>query len=560
MSTVENKVLSNNKKSTNFYQSDLILQNIFNSLFSSEGLNFMMDKFTMMGEKSAQEMNTLSLLADKNPPQLIKRDFYGEEINKIEFHPAYESMLKIALQSDMLKVKWNESLRNKFKNEAHSLGFGSFFLFAMSEVGLHCPLCMTDGLAKVIHDHCNEEDKTRILKAISSNNSENFFSGAMFLTEKSGGSDVGRNIVSATKVKDDIYHLNGEKWFCSNANAEVILALARTEDSVEGIKGLSLFLIEKTNEDGSENYKNLIRLKDKLGVKSMASAEIMLTNTKAKLVGKEGEGFKIMAEMVNISRIHNALASTAQSRRALIEAYEFAINRITFGKTLIEHPLMKRKFLELGALNVANMHLLWKCIKEMDKAELGNEESANKLRVLTPILKKWSAQEGVYIVRESMELMGGIGYIEDGVMPKLMRDILVTPIWEGSGNIQYLDMLRASKKSDGLPLLFKEIKVAIDKNTIHKNWLQQEFNQLRTLLKEISECKNPEIVQASTPTFFDRFTNLYQVALLINETNETNKNWINPTINYLTQKFENNLSLASEINIETIHNLIAWKI
>mgnify|MGYP000114906131 CR=1 FL=1 len=561
MSTpIENKVLPNNKKSSNFYESDIILQNIIKNYFSDEALSFMSEHYQKIGKHAASDLDKHAMLADKNPPQLVKRDFYGEEINKIEFHPAYKSMLRIALDSNMLHVKWDTNLRNKFKEQAHAMGFGSFFLFAMCDIGLHCPLCMTDGLAKVVNDYCSEEDKNRILKAISSKEIETFFSGAMFLTEKSGGSDVGRNLVKATHFKDDLYYLNGEKWFCSNANAEVILALAREEGSQDGIKGLSLFLIEKTLVDGSENYMNKIRLKDKLGVKSMASAEIILTDTIGKRIGKQGEGFKIMAEMVNISRIHNALASTAVARRALIEAYEYAINRTTFNKTLIDHALMKRNFLELGSLNVANMYLLWKAIKEMDKAELGDETSANKLRLLTPMLKKWSAQEGVYITRESMEIMGGIGYIEDGIMPKLMRDIMVLPIWEGAGNIQYLDMLRAASKSSGLQLIFEEIATCLPKAENHKDWIASELKGLQQLISEINELKNPDTIQASAPLFFDRLTNLYQVAILVNEKNDENQKWINPALSFLANRYENKLKITSEISSDTIHELIGWKI
>ena len=217
MSTpIENKVLPNNKKSSNFYESDIILQNIIKNYFSDEALSFMSEHYQKIGKHAASDLDKHAMLADKNPPQLVKRDFYGEEINKIEFHPAYKSMLRIALDSNMLHVKWDTNLRNKFKEQAHAMGFGSFFLFAMCDIGLHCPLCMTDGLAKVVNDYCSEEDKNRILKAISSKEIETFFSGAMFLTEKSGGSDVGRNLVKATHFKDDLYYLNGEKWFCSN--------------------------------------------------------------------------------------------------------------------------------------------------------------------------------------------------------------------------------------------------------------------------------------------------------------------------------------------------------
>lgn len=442
------------------------------------------------------------------------------------------------------------------------MGFGSFFLLALNDAGLHCPLCMTDGLAAVIDKHANGELRTKIVHAISSTELNTFGSGAMFLTEKSGGSDIGRNLVTAKKEANGSYSLNGEKWFCSNANADFILVLARTGKVSDGIKGISLFLVERTLSDGAKNPMNIIRLKDKLGVRSMASAEIILTNTIGTLIGEEGKGFAIMAEMVNISRIHNAIASTAIARRALKEAYEFALNRITFGKKLIEQPLIKRNLLELGALNVANMYLLWDCAKKMDEAENGIQESAEMLRMLTPMLKKWSATNGVYITRECMELMGGIGYIEDGIMPKLMRDVLVTPIWEGASNIQYLDMLRASSKSKGLNLLLETIKKhSYPTNKILANWIENETNTLVKFIKELQKETNPEVLELNSPTLFDRLTTLYQIHLLSSKKNENNKDWINPCITFLTQQNKTgHIIMTKPIDTQIIHGLMGWKI
>lgn len=556
-----NSVLTHQYKSNNHFTSDLILQDILRHNLSPEGFEFMLEKYQHFGKLSACLMDDLAMKADKNPPSLVKRNFYGDKIDEIEFHPAYEEMLKHSLNSNMLKVKWNNELREKYKTDRQQLGFASFFILALNDAGLHCPLCMTDGLASVIDKHVAEPTRSRILKAISSTNPDEFYSGAMFLTEKSGGSDVGRNLVKAEKNKDGHYHLNGEKWFCSNANADVILALARTGDIKEGIRGISLFLVEKNLPDGTPNPMNKIRLKDKLGVKSMASAEIIFIDTVGTLIGEEGKGFKIMAEMVNISRIHNAIASTAIGRRALKEAYEYTLNRVTFDKTLIEHPLVKRNLFELGALNVANMYFLWDCAKKMDESENGITESAEILRLLTPMLKRWSAQEGTYIVRESMELMGGLGYIEDGIMPKLMRDVLVTPIWEGSGNIQYLDMLRASTKSKGLDVIMHAIKNQTHAPSSHvADWIKKETELLTDFIKHLQAEKDLKKLEANAPKLFDRLTNLYQVHLLSNSKTSENKDWINPSIRFLMNRFENKLEMEEEISTELVKGLIGWEV
>ena len=246
---------------------------------------------------------------------------------------------------------------------------------------------MTDGAARLIDLFCDEEDKKRLLPHIYTDKAEEFFTGAMFLTEKAGGSDVGANLVTAKKFKGDLYHLNGEKWFCSNVNGDVIFVLARTDSSIQGIKGLSIFLVEKHLPDGTKNPIDIIRLKDKMGERSMASAECMLTNTVGKLVGKEFEGFSIMAEMLNLSRIHTALGGLSGSRRTLIEAFQFLCSRTTFGKTAIEHSLVRTKLTELSSLYIANFYFLWRAITALDNADSGDAHEKEILRMLTPMIK-----------------------------------------------------------------------------------------------------------------------------------------------------------------------------
>ncbi|MGZ8511512.1 MAG: acyl-CoA dehydrogenase family protein [Chitinophagaceae bacterium] len=444
----KNKVLqAGNKCSSNFFNSDIILQHYLKNNISSPGLNYMQPKWEQTGKVASGIMNELSLLADKFSPQLIKRNYLGETINEIRFHPSYDELLKAAVASEMFRVKWEPSLRNQFKEEKHRLGFASGYLYAMSESGQYCPLCMTDGAARLIDIFCDEEDKERLLPHIFTGTANDFYTGAMFLTEKSGGSDVGANIVTATKIKNNIYRLNGEKWFCSNANAEIIFVLARTNENKTGTKGLSIFMVEKHLPSGERNPMDIIRLKDKLGVRSMASAEIILTNTSGKMVGEEFEGFKVMIEMINLSRLYNSVAALSCSRRALIEAYQFLSYRELFGKNALEHSLIRTKLTELSAMQMANFYLTWRTIKALDNADNGNENEKQLFRFINPITKKWTAETGVYLVRESMELIGGLGYIEDTVMPKIMRDVMVLPIWEGSGNIIVLDMLRSMAKS-----------------------------------------------------------------------------------------------------------------
>src|SRR5680860_941850 len=555
----KNQVFSKNfHPSDNFYHSDLIFKNFLKENTTPNGFAYMADKLDVLGKEAAGIMDELSLLADKSDPELVKRNSLGETIDEIRFHPAYWELMEVALKSEMFRVKWEPSLRKTFNNEKQLLGFGAGYIYAMSECGQFCPHCMTDGVARLIDLFCGEEDKERLLPHIYTNNLDNFYSGAMFLTEKTGGSDVGANLVVATQHEGENYLLNGEKWFCSNPNADIIFALARTDPTIKGTKGLSIFLIEKFLPTGERNPIDIIRLKDKLGVRSMASAECMLTNTMGKLVGKEFEGFKVMLEMINISRIYNSVAAIACSRRALVEAYQFLCHRETFGKTAIEHSLIRTKLTELGSLHIANFYLVWRTIKSLELADAGDEKEKQLLRLINPMTKKWSAETGVYITRESMELMGGLGYIEDTVMPKLMRDVMVLPIWEGSGNIIILDMMRAMMKTKGFEIICDEIKKSAVKNPDFGNWVQLELNRLILFSEKIMNLPQDEM-EASAKPFFEKLTSLYQLSLLLDNLNQESEKWILPALKFLMEKYTpSELSVVTPLSSEEVRDLVAW--
>jgi hypothetical protein len=284
----------------------------------------------------------------------------------------------------------------------------------------------------------------------------------------------------------------------------------------------------------------------------------LLTNTEGKLVGKEFEGFKIMAEMLNLSRLYNSIAALSCSRRALAEAYTFVLQRESFGKKAIEHTLIKDKLLELGSLHVANFYLTWRAIESLDMADNSNEKEAELLRLITPMVKKWSAEKGVYIVRESMELMGGIGYIEDGIIPKLMRDVLVLPIWEGAGNIMTLDMLRASFKSKGLQVMLEEIQKTAH---LHSDFEDTILHFSKKLSKSAFQFENldKENLELTAKYFFEELTTLYQLSLIVSEINETTKAWTLPTAHFLKRTLhkENNTQVFTTNEIKS---LIAWEI
>jgi len=507
-------------------------------------------------------MNALSLRADKMPPTHIVRDFLGERIDKIEFHPDYWALVQIAIDTQMFRIKWQPELRARFARERNLMSFGTSYLYAMSESGVYCPLCMTDGVALLLDTHAREEDRARLLPHIYADKLADFYTGAMFLTEKAGGSDVGANNCRATPVQgaEGFYHIEGEKWFCSNANAQIAFLLARTDEQKQGTAGLGIFLIEPQKADGSDNRGELQRLKDKLGVRSMASGEYLFTGkTWGKLIGKPTEGFRIMTDMINLSRLYNSVAALACLRRAVAEAYQFLAGRLSFGKNALQHALIRTKLGELGALQAANFYLAWHCIRLLDAAEAGDQSAQERLRLLTPMTKKTTAEDAVYVVRESMELMGGMGYIEDGVMPKIMRDVLVLPIWEGAGNIMSLDMLRAAAKSQGLKLLFDELQGFLHQSPDAMRLLQHAANLCAHLL-EVLQIEDADQLQANIRPAFEQFARLYQYGLMLHYLDEESRQWLFPALAQWEQRylFPSPFARTQPPSVEDIAALLAW--
>lgn len=557
----KNQVLADDARSSqNFYDSDLILNNFLRKHLTNEAFFYMNDKLEELGEVAATVMDELSQKADKTPPELHRRTALGEPLNQVEFDSAYRELLDIAARSEMLYVKYAPSLRNKFEGNRHKLSFAAGQLYGMSELGVYCPLCMTDGAAHLIDRYGSEEDRERLLPALSARNVEDLYTGAMFLTEKSGGSDLAVSLTEARRTQRNRYKLNGEKWFCSNVNADVIMTLARTGAREEGIWGLSLFLVEKFLEDHSPNPMKIIRLKDKMGVRSMATGEVLFEDTVAKRIGEEGQGFKLMAEMINISRIYNSIAAVAASRRAIIEAYQYVNHRITFGKKTSDHPLVRQKLHELGALYVSNFYLVWRAVEAMDRAETGDEEEKQLLRVLTPLAKWWSAEQAVYIVRECMELMGGNGYIEDFVMPKLFRDVNVLPIWEGTSNIIVLDVLRATEKSNGLDLMLETIDGTMKSFDPYGNVLENGVNEFVSTWHMLNkEDTSRDLLESAAKPLFGRLIHLYQMALLLEAWDDTSSKWVDPALKHLLEVFQENDWPAKPQAARRIEGLIGWE-
>src|SRR5437764_3528158 len=426
----------------NFYRADQALTDLLRIHLPEKLFRHIEPHLDRLGELAGGHLDDCARLADRHVPVLHQRDRFGRDAQWIEYHPAYRELERTAfgefgIHAMSLRkgiLGWPEPYPVVAKH-------AFTFLFNQAEFGLGCPINVNDGCAKLLANFGSEALKARYLDGLTQTDMSKLTQGGQFMTEKEGGSDVGTLTTTAVQ-EGDHWRLSGEKWFCSNADAEIVMLLARPEGAAGGTRGVGLFLMPRRLDDGSPNHYRIVRLKDKLGTRSMASGEIKLEGAIAYAVGKLDRGFVQMAEMVNSSRLSNGVKSTALMRRAHHDAMTVAKNRVVFGSRIIDLPLARRQVMKimLGTEQALSMSFL--TADALDRAEAGGQDEAALLRILTPTLKFRATRDARKVCGDALEMRGGIGYIEEFATSRLLRDAHLGSIWEGTGNIVALDALK----------------------------------------------------------------------------------------------------------------------
>lgn len=428
----------------NFADRDPALRPLLDSHLSPDDRARLEPHLEVLGELAATELDALAVTADRNPPALRQFAPDGTRIDEVEYHPAYRRMSEIAFESfGLAAMSHRPGVLGWPTRVPHLVKYAVSYLFVQAEFGLACPVSMTDSAARVLRLFDPKAFADEI-DALTSTDVGTLATGAMFMTEKQGGSDVGQTSTVATHHGDH-WTLRGHKWFCSNVSADVVLTLAEVPGQGEGTRGLGLFMVPRLRPDGSRNAIRIERLKDKLGTRSMASGEVALEDAWARPVGDLTRGFVQMAEMLNVSRLSNAMRASALMRRAVREAVDHTRQRVAFGKPLFEQPLMRATLLPLLLDAEASLGLVLEAADRLDAADAGDAAAASLVRVLTPIAKHTLCKRARSVTGETMEVRGGNGYIEDWVDPRLLRDAHLGSIWEGSSNVIALDVLRCMR-------------------------------------------------------------------------------------------------------------------
>lgn len=429
----------------NFFDIDRSLQGLLELRMDAAVRAHMAPHYRRLGEISGNRLDELSRMADRHDPQLHARDAFGRDEDWIEFHPAYREMEALGYGEFGIHCMSRKAGVLGWPEKVPPLVKYTFqYLFTQSEFALMCPISATDTSAMLIERYGDEETKQRFLPRMWSQDMSTIFKGAQFMTEKTGGSDVGNIELEARKGEDGQWRLYGEKWFCSCADGDVALLLARPEGAPDGSRGLGLFALPRHLDDGTRNAYRIVRLKEKLGSRSMASGEIKFDGAVAYALGdygaKPNSGLKQMMDQVNMSRLSHGVRAAGMMRRCLNEAMAVARNRVAFGETIIDHPLMRRQLLKIMVPTEQALSVFTYAAATMARAEAGDAQAERLLRIITPLLKFRACRDNVTVATAAMEARGGNGYIEDWVNSKLVRDAHLGVLWEGTSSINALDV------------------------------------------------------------------------------------------------------------------------
>jgi alkylation response protein AidB-like acyl-CoA dehydrogenase len=426
----------------NQYDDDRALRSLLARVLPSDVLREVEPRLQSMGALAAGELYQQQLSERLVEPKLTQWDAWGNRIDRIELTPLWQRARELSIEYGLVATAYERA----YGLHSRTVQFALVHLFGPSTDVYNCPLAMTDGAAKALLAAGNGELIERAVPRLTGRDLAQAWTSGQWMTESTGGSDVGQSETLARRGDDGAWRLHGRKWFTSAATSDMALTLARPEGNPSGGRGLALFYLETRDAEGRYNGIAIHRLKDKLGTRKVPTGELTLDGTRAELVAGEDEGVKHIAPMLNITRLWNSVSAVSFMRRAVALARDYARRRAAFGATLAQKPLHLDTLAGLQAETEAALHLTFLVAELLGKEECAalKPDELHLLRALTPIAKLTTGKQVVSAVSEAIECFGGAGYVEDTGLPQLLRDAQVLPIWEGTTNVLALDFLRTA--------------------------------------------------------------------------------------------------------------------
>jgi alkylation response protein AidB-like acyl-CoA dehydrogenase len=438
----------------NQYEDDRVLCSYLSRVLPSDMLRKIEGSLAEMGRLAGTDLYEFQLADRLNEPRLTQWDAWGNRIDKVELTPLWREAERIAAEHGVVATAYEQN--DGSFSRVHQCALA--YLFTPSTDIYSCPLAMTDGAARTLLNSGNQALIDRAVPHLITRDPNEFWTAGQWMTELTGGSDVG---LSETVAKQDAdgFRLYGRKWFTSAISSQIALTLARPEGNPAGGRGLALFYLETRDEHGRPHNIEINRLKDKLGTRKVPTAELNLIGTPAQLVMGPTDGVRNITPLLNITRLWNGISAVALMRRGVALANDYARKRVAFGAPLSEKPLHLDTLAGVQAEAEAAFHLAFYVAELTGRSETREivDEDALLLRLLTPVMKLTTGKQAVAVASEVLESFGGAGYVEDTGLPVLLRDAQVLPIWEGTTNVLALDTLRALRGGES----FKQFELAV---------------------------------------------------------------------------------------------------
>lgn len=489
------------------------------------------------GRRTATEVNRLGREVDNHLPTLSHVDPWGQLKDTIHVSDSWKALGDIAAQEGLIGAGYETSARDTLGPAARLIQYAKLYMFAGSASVYQCYLAMTDGAAKLTEDLDPAAEgvaklkKDRVLARLASRDVSDYATSGQWMTERPGGSDVGNTETVAVKQPDGSYVLTGYKYFTSAITSQMAFTLARVVDErtgkgKRGSRGLSLFYLPMPSTAGATDTVHVVRLKSKLGTQALPTAELSLNKVPAWRIGEEGAGVKNISALFNVTRIHNAVSAVAFMRRTLALARDYAHRRTAFGAPISTAPAHLRTLAILDLQLRGCLHLVADVALHLGSAETLRDTQPGRaghsellLRILTPLVKLYTAKESISATSEALECFGGAGYMEDTGIPKYLRDAQVLSIWEGTTNILALDTLRAASAKGVFAAFERAVKfnlslgAADDRSSKVMQAVGVALASAKNHLKRAGE--NRVLAQATAREWAYSLTRLYIASLLV---------------------------------------------
>lgn len=499
----------------NQYTDDVFLQSCLRRLLPPHVLQDIEPQLHEMGRMAGGELYELQLADRLNEPRLRQWDAWGNRVDRVELTPLWKHAARVAADYGLVAIPYEQ--KHGCYSRLHQ--FALLYLFHPSSDMYTCPLAMSDGAARTLVQMGNERLIKHAVKRLTHRDPNLAWTSGQWMTEASGGSDVGGTRTSAVKQSDGTWKLYGKKWFTSAVTADMALALARPEGNGPGGNALALFYVEMRDAAGTLNGLRIERLKDKLGTRKLPTAELLLDGARAELIGEPRGGTRAIAPMLTLTRAWNSISAAAFMRRGVTLAESYAEHRSVFGRRLSEQPLHIETLAALEAETRGALLLTCELVALIGLEESGRMDESQRalLRLLTPIAKLTTGKQSVAVLSEVIECFGGAGYVEDTGIPVLLRDAQVLPIWEGTTNVLALDALLRSDLQAGLAALSKRFSDCIqsikhEELQLHGRLAMQALDAARRWL---GAHQDPDDLQAGARRFAMTLGRAFELALLV---------------------------------------------